>query len=146
MRWLLLASTLLAGCSMSDSKSPAVPEAPIPGIDTPAPLDPVDALLLDGELPDPNDPASMEPRYAPERTITGIYRVEERPGSKMLQAVTIEGDDGRTYVHAYRAIPEEMHFKDKRVVVVGRPYVNSPYVQSVTGLHIEAKSITLAAP
>lgn len=150
----LLSLLIATGCAVKDkppidspaeSRSPA-PDRPIPGIDEPVPLDPIDALLMpeSGDLPDPNDPASMEPRFAPTMTLSARYRIEPTAGGKKLQSVMLVGDDGRVYSRAYRPLPSEYQFADKRVVVTGRPYVNSPYVQSVWGLHFEVQAIELA--
>ncbi len=139
---VLLALCLLTGCAMSET--PPTDPTPIPGIDEPLPLDPVDALLLGGELPNPEDPAAFEPRYGPETRLSATYRIEPTAGGKKLQSVLLMGDDGRVYVRAYRPLPDEYRFADKRVVVTGRPYVNSPYVQSVQGLHFEVSRIELA--
>lgn len=139
---LLLPLLFLTGCTVKKTSPP--PDQPIPGIDVPVPLDPIDALLLDGALPDPSDPASMEPRFAPLMTLTARYRIEPTAGGKKLQTVLLVGEDGRLYVRAYRPMPSEYQYADKRVVVAGRPYVNSPYVQSVGGLHFEVQSMALA--
>ncbi len=150
----LLSLLLATGCAVKDkppvdtSPEPAEPptEGPIPGIDEPLPLDPIDALLMpeSGDLPDPNDPASMEPTFAPVMTLMARYRIEPQAGGKKLQSVMLVGDDGRVYSRAYRPIPSEYQYADKKVAVTGRPYVNSPYVQSVWGLHFEVQSIELA--
>ena len=41
-------------------------------------------------------------------------------------------------------VPTEYQFADKTVIVKGRPYTNSPMVQSVGGVHFELKEIRLA--
>lgn len=162
----LLSLLIATGCAVKDkppvdtsAESPApvthgpIPgidepatDGPIPGIDEPMPIDPIDALLMpeSGDLPDPNDPASMEPKFAPVMALTARYRIEPTAGGKKLQSVMLVGDDGRVYSRAYRPIPSEYQFADKKVAVTGRPYVNSPYVQSVWGLHFEVQSIELA--
>lgn len=118
---LLLICLLLMGCSV---KTDAAPTA--------------DAL------PDPDDPASFEPTYQAKRTLLARYRIDPIAGGKNLQAVSLEAEDGTSYVRAYRPLRSELQYADKRVRVTGRPYENSPYVQSVTGLHFEVESIELA--
>ena len=79
-------------------------------------------------------PVDMEARYI----ITPIAR------GKRLQAVLLLLDSGATWIRSYRPIIEEYQFSDKRVRIKGRPYTNSPYVQTVMGIHFEVEEISLA--
>ena len=90
------------------------------------------------------DPASYEPSYGDVVDREGVYVVAPLSGSKRLQSVSLRFDDGEVWVRAYRPIAEELQYADKRVRVRGRPYVNSPLVQSVDATHFELQSIELA--
>lgn len=65
-------------------------------------------------------------------------------GSKRLQAVSLQFDDGDAWILRYRPRPEDLEWVDKRVVVTGRPYENSPEVQSVMATHFELETLELA--
>jgi len=80
------------------------------------------------------DPVDIEARYV----ITPIA------GGKRLQAVVLLLDSGASWIRAYRPIVDEYQFADKRVRIKGRPYTNSPYVQTVMGIHFEVEEIALA--
>jgi len=84
--------------------------------------------------PTMGEPVEFEARYV----------VSPVAGGKDLQAAYLLRDDGESWIRSYRPVAEELRFADKRVVVRGRPYVNSPYVQSVGGTHFELESIALA--
>jgi hypothetical protein len=127
-----LAAALVAGCTS------AAPQASKPK-PTPA---------AEPETP-PEDAPTMEPNYEPTYQdpveVTGIYTVSPVRGGKRLQAgyLLVDGKD-ETWVVSYRPDPKLFEYIDKRVVVRGRPYTNSPYVQSVGGTHFELQSIELA--
>lgn len=125
-------------------------------------MPPSSALLLLGlscsgastpeTMPSPPDgfPGSeaLEPDYEPTfgepTTFEALYRIAPMPAGKGLQEVVLVRDDGESWIRSYRPIAEEFRYQDKRVVVSGRPYTNSPYVQSVGGTHFELASIELA--
>jgi len=84
------------------------------------------------------------PIYEAPVDIEARYIVTPIAGGKRLQAVVLLLDSGATWIRAYRPIVDEYQFADKRVRIKGRPYTNSPYVQSVMGIHFEVEEISLA--
>ena len=127
----------LAGCG---DKPPLAP---------PPEASPVTEPTILEDLPFPPDDAPVEePSYEPtfgepvERQ--ALYVVDPVAGGKNLQAVSLHFDDGDVWIRAYRPVAEELQYADKRVVVTGRPYTNSPYVQSVMGTHFALDTIALA--
>jgi len=109
-------------------------------------------ILACGSTPDPQigevELAEPEPSYEPTFgepvELDARYVVMPFAGGKHLQAVELQLEGGETWVRSYRPIPEEFAYVDKRVTVTGRPYTNSPYVQSVGGTHFELETIRLA--
>ncbi len=100
-------------------------------------------------LPFPTDDAPMEepsyePTYSEPVEREALYVVMPVAGGKALQAASLHFDDGEVWIRSYRPVVEELQYADKRVVVTGRPYENSPYVQSVIGTHFELATIQLA--
>ena len=85
-----------------------------------------------------------KPEYQERVEVSTRYIISPIRGGKRLQGVYLRLDSGEVWIRSYRPIPEEYEFSDKRVVVTGRPYTNSPYVQSVGGVHFELESIRLA--
>lgn len=91
--------------------------------------------------PEPN----YEPTFQDRVEVTGLYSVSPVRGGKRLQAGSLLVDgETEAWILSYRPQPDYFEFVDKRVVVTGRPYTNSPYVQSVGGTHFEVESIELA--
>ena len=84
------------------------------------------------------------PTYGERVTFEALYVVAPVSGGKRLQATTLLRDDGDSWIRSYRPVPDEYRFVDRRVVVTGQPYENSPYVQSVGGTHFEVESIEFA--
>ena len=84
------------------------------------------------------------PTYGEQVTFEATYVVAPKAGGKRLQATTLLRDDGEAWIRSYRPLPDEYRFVDRRVVVTGSPYENSPYVQSVGGTHFEVESIDFA--
>lgn len=84
------------------------------------------------------------PTYGPVVETEALYLVEPVPGGKRLQAVLLRLDDGQEWIRAYRPVPDEFQFFEKRVVVKGRTYTPSPMVQHVMRTHFEVESIKLA--
>ena len=100
---------------------------------------------------EPKNPWDVDPNvdiYAPTYEapvdMEARYIVTPIAGGKRLQAVILLLDSGAKWIRSYRPIVEEYQFADKRVRIKGRPYTNSPYVQSVTGIHFEVEEISLA--
>ena len=122
MIWLL-------ACSSSKPETPPAPEAPI---------------ALEAEDGFPGDIPSYEPTFGDRVEREALYVVAPFKGGKDLQAVQLILDDGSHWIRSYRPLESELQFIDKRVVVVGRTYTNSPYVQSVGGTHFEVETIALA--
>ena len=86
----------------------------------------------------------FEPTFGEPVEREALYIVAPFATGKMLQAVQLVFDDGEIWVRSYRPIASEFAYVDKRVLVRGRPYVNSPYVQSISGTHFELEHIELA--
>jgi hypothetical protein len=134
---ITLACLLTAGCG--DKFHPASPLEPST-VPEPTTLD---------ELPFPDDDApvpepSYEPRFGEPVEREALYVVAPVAGGKRLQAASLHFDDGEVWIRSYRPVAAELQYAEKRVVVTGRPYTNSPYVQSVMGTHFELETITLA--
>ncbi len=136
---LTLAFLFNTGCG--DKVQPSTPLEPTP-VSEPTSIE---------ELPFPDDDAPMpapEPSYEPtfgepvERE--ALYVVAPVAGGKRLQAASLHFDDGEAWIRSYRPVAAELQYAEKRVVVTGRPYTNSPYVQSVAGTHFELDTIALA--
>jgi len=106
---------------------------------SPSELEPVPGEAGEEPTPDP-----FAPTFGERVTVEARYRIEPVMGGKRLQAVTLEFDDGESWIRSYRPLRSELKYADKRVVVTGRPYTNSPLVQSVYGTHFELESIELA--
>jgi len=133
---IALACLLGLGCggSLQPTASQESTPVPVPTIDElPFPSD-------DAPVPEP----SYEPRFGEPVEREALYVVAPVAGGKNLQAVSLRFDDGEVWVRSYRPVAAELQYADKRVVVTGRPYTNSPYVQSVAGTHFELHTITLA--
>lgn len=94
----------------------------------------------DAPVPEP----SYEPRFGEPVEREALYVVDPVAGGKMLQAASLHFDNGEVWIRSYRPVAAELQYADKRVVVTGRPYHNSPFVQSVAGTHFELESIRLA--
>lgn len=90
-----------------------------------------------------NEP-SYEPTYGQPVDRVGTFQQDPVPGGKRLQAGSLVWDDGEVWIVSYRPIEKYFQFIDKRVHVRGRPYENSPLVQSVMATHFEIESIELA--
>ena len=134
---LALACLILVGCG--EKRPPAT---------TPEAMPVTDPTTID-ELPLPSDDApseepDFEPRFGEPVERQALYVVDPVAGGKNLQAASLRFDDGEVWIRSYRPVAAELQYADKRVVVTGRPYTNSPYVQSVMGTHFELTSIALA--
>lgn len=92
----------------------------------------------------PIDEPSYEPIFGEPVQREALYVVAPFAAGKQLQAVELQFDDGTSWIRSYRPVQDELQYVDKRVVVRGRPYENSPYVQSVGGTHFELEHIELA--
>lgn len=126
---------LLACAGSMDEAGPDV--APVE--DAPAEAAPVaDGFPGSSEIPD------YEPTMGEEVEREARYVVAPFSGGKDLQAVQLVFDDGSHWIRSYRPLVSEFRYIDKRVLVRGRPYVNSPYVQSVGGTHFSLEHIELA--
>jgi len=88
--------------------------------------------------------ADFEPTFGERTEFEALYRIAPSPAGKRLQEVVLVRDDGESWIRSYRPVAEEYQYQEKRVTVIGRPYVNSPYVQSVGGTHFELETIALA--
>ncbi|MEE2830492.1 MAG: hypothetical protein VX498_14990 [Myxococcota bacterium] len=84
------------------------------------------------------------PTYSARVTFEATYVITPKAGGKRLQGTILLRDNGQAWIRSYRPVPEEYRFADRRVVVTGRPYRNSPYVQSVGGTHFEIETIDFA--
>jgi hypothetical protein len=138
MRGLMVILVQGLGCSDAVPVSHADPVSPA------APASPAEpeVLMSDSTPPDAADPYA--PTYGAEVTREAHYTVAPWAGGKRLQAVVLRFDDGEEWIRSYRPVADEFQFADKRVVVTGRPYTNSPNVQSVYGTHFEVRTIDLA--
>lgn len=125
---------LLLGCA----SSPDVAPPPPPSEEIAVPDKVADGFPGSDELP------NHEPTFGELTSFEALYRIAPSPAGKRLQEVVLVRDDGESWIRSYRPIAEEFQYQDKRVVVTGRPYTNSPYVQSVGGTHFELQSIELA--
>ena len=101
-----------------------------------------DELSTDPNGSDTDDP--FAPTYGAEVEREALYLIDPVAGSKRLQAVSLHFDEGEPWILHYRPMRGELQYADKRVTVRGRPYTNSPLVQSVMGTHFEMASIALA--
>ncbi|MCP4807044.1 MAG: hypothetical protein GY913_26640 [Proteobacteria bacterium] len=126
MIWLLACSRFLGD---PVSEPPVEPEPP--------------ADAAEG-FPGSADVLGYEPTFGDLVEREALYVVAPFSGGKRLQAVQLVFDDGTSWIRSYRPLISEYEFIDKRVVVTGRPYENSPYVQSVGGTHFEVETIALA--
>lgn len=132
---------LLGSACTGASTPPEGPEAVPTLTEEPSVTDPVPSGFPGaGE----GGPPDTEPRFGERTTFEATYRIAPSPAGKRLQEVVLLRDDGEAWIRAYRPIKDEYAFQEKRVVVTGRPYTNSPYVQSVGGTHFEVESIALA--
>ncbi len=109
------------------------------------PSAPPAALAPDSET----TPAAPEadpyaPTYGEPVEFEALYVVSPVAGSKRLQGGSLELDDGESWIVSYRPIRSQLQYVDRRVTVRGRPYWNSPMVQSVGGTHFEVESMELA--
>jgi len=97
---------------------------------------------------DKENKMDIEPDYKPTYEdpveVQALYVISPFAGGKRLQGVYLILDSGEKWIRSYRPIPDEFQYADKKVVVKGRPYTNSPYVQSVGGTHFELQEIRLA--
>ena len=136
---LALVSAVASCTSAGKDAENSVPE-PIP-VES-AGLPPADG----GETPTAPPPEpSYEPTFEERVEVTGLYSVSPVRGGKRLQAGSLLVDgESESWILSYRPQPDYFEFVDKRVVVTGRPYTNSPYVQSVGGTHFEVESMKLA--
>ena len=90
-----------------------------------------------------NEEDMYAPTYQKKQTLLAQYVITPFAGGKRLQAVVLRLKTGDTLIRSYRPVPEEYQYADKWVYVTGRPYTNSPYVQSVGGVHFDLESIQL---
>jgi hypothetical protein len=92
--------------------------------------------------PEPRDPYA--PTYGEPTRFEAILEIDRVAGSKRLQAVSLLCDDDTTVIVTYRPDPQYFSYCGRRVIVEGRPYHNSPLVQSVSGEHFQVTAIELA--
>ncbi len=135
-----LALTALALTACGDKPLPAA-TAEAPAVSDPTTLD---APPFPSDDPPPPPEPSYDPTFGDRVEREALYVVAPVAGGKRLQAASLRFDDGEVWIRSYRPVADELQFADKRVVVTGRPYTNSPYVQSVAGTHFELESIALA--
>jgi len=86
----------------------------------------------------------LEPTFSDPVQLEGRYEVDPIPGGKRLQGVWLVLDDGTRYAIAYRPIPEQFQFIDKRVRIYGHPYTPGRDTQHVMATHLQVDSIELA--
>lgn len=102
------------------------------------------AILIAPSAAPAGPPSAFEPVYGERETFTAVYRVDPIPSGNKLQPVVLVREDGEVWIRAYRPVPGEYRFADKRVVVTGRPYWPGPGVAHLGGTHVEVEKIELA--
>jgi len=118
---------------------------PQPGAETsPGSAAPEEVAVPDETVPGIPGPDDYEPTFGERTEFEALYRIAPSPAGKRLQEVLLVRDDGESWIRSYRPVAEEFQYQEKRVAVSGRPYTNSPYVQSVGGTHFELETIALA--
>lgn len=140
--WLWALSLILMACRPTAVQGPGAPQptqrdAEQKEDDRETPIE--EGAQMPAEEDDP-----YAPTYGPVVETEALYLVEPVPGGKRLQAVLLRLDDGQEWIRAYRPVPDEFQFFEKRVVIKGRTYTPSPMVQHVMMTHFEVESITLA--
>ncbi|HEY3356822.1 MAG TPA: hypothetical protein VGQ83_26460 [Polyangia bacterium] len=122
------------GCATAPAAGPAPAAAAAPRSGTAA-------------LPRCASRADVERLHGQRVLIEGRYEVEPVPGGKRLQAAAIVLPDRTRLVRAYRPVPEELVYLDRRVIVVGRVFRDAgvgAQEQQVLAPHVRPERIELA--
>lgn len=141
----LLVSTLVlalaaAGCSAAEPDEPIVPDA----IETSPPATTVGAVQS-ARPAVTAAPAEVIVLEEGEQRFEGIYgAAPSNDGGHRFQGTFVDTDDGKHIVLSYSPAPEREGLVGKRVVVVGRTYVNEG--RSIAGIHLNARIVQPATP